>query len=677
MADPETPDPAASSDEAILRQLHADYTLWKTVESDLVERMLSDWKFCDEDGGQWSATARADRGDRPTLQIDRLSGPIRQTLNQIREARPAIQVHPVDNGADPEKAEVRQGVIRRIETDSFADVAYLTGAEHQLKMGRGFWHVRTEWDEEQPYQHIRIEPIDNPLAVAYDPRCRLPDYSDGRFAILPVDLEPEEYRARFGEPPSSQGLIRDLGGSLDWFPRNKIRIAEYYHVTVTYDAIPRPDGTTTKRPVRHVRWYLVNAEQILERREIVGPYLPVIPVLGERSVIDGRVDLKGIVRRARDPQRMINHHRSGATEILALGSKGAPVVAADAIAAYLKIWDSRNTRNWSYLPWNPYSPTGQAYPPPTMLSNDMAALQGYVLLSQHFENDLRATTGFFDVQGQELRPEQSGKAMAFRAGQAAQGNSHFLDNLGRAIRLTGLLANRWIPTYYDTPRQLQIVGKDNQTRPVMVYAGPGMKPPSSPSGVQPADVVDLQVGRYDITVSMGPSLQTQRQDMQGQMAKVLQAAPQLLGIIGDLYFEAQDWPEARAIAARLKKMLPPPLQEAPGQMPVPPQVQQQLQMMGQQLTVLTQKLQEATQALATDQAKQQAQVAMKQAELAQAQQLAQQDAQVELEKARIAAETKLAIAQLEAQVKRELAALEATVDLQTPAGEPQTDLVRP
>jgi len=671
-------DPAKSttlSDESILRQLHADYTLVQTVEGDLRARMLADWKFVDEDGGQWTTTAKQDRVGRPTLQIDRTTGPIRQVLNQIREARPAILVHPVDNGADPEKAEVRQGVIRRIETDSFADVAYLTAAEHQLKMGRGFWHLRTEWDEDQPYQHICIEPIDNPLSVGYDPRCRLPDGSDARFAMLREEMEREDYTARFGaEPPSSSEIVA-LGGSLDWGGRAKIALAEYYRVTLTYETIEQPDGTTSTRPKRTVTWYLTNGATILERRTIVGPYIPVIPVLGERSLIDGTLDLKGMVRRARDPQRMINHLSSSAVELMALGSKQAQVVDPRAIAAYKKFWDTRNTQNWAYLPMDSYDEQGRPYPRPQGLAADMGALQAYVMLSQQFENHHRATTGFFDVQGQELKPEQSGKAMAFRANQAAQGNSHFLDNLSRGVRLSALVLNRWIPVYFDTPRQLEIVGKTNQPRSVLVHAGNGALPPTA-AQMAPEDVVDLRIGRYDITVSMGPSLQSNRQEMQERMGQLFTAAPQLLPIIGDLYFDALDWPDAHAIAQRLKKMLPPPLQDQPeGQAPIPPQVQQQMQQMGQHLADLTQKLQAAEQALQADQAKQQAQITIKQAELAQARELAQQDARIELEKAQIAADTRLAVAQLEAQTKRDLAALEATVDLQRAEQVRQTEPV--
>ena len=456
------------ADEALLAKAHQQFKLVIAAEGELVGRMLEDYRFVDEDWGQWDPTALSDRKNdgRPCVQIDRTSGPIRQVLNQIREARPSVDIRPVDDGADVDKAEVRQGVMRRIETDSFADVAYLTAAEHQLKIGRGWWRILTEWDERQPYQHIRIVPIDNPFSVYYDPRCHKPDYSDARFAFLPEDLDPDDFKARFDrEDVPGVGDLRQTGDAApDWFPRGQVRIAEWFDVTTTWERIPTPDGTSAyRREKRSVMWYLMTATEILERREIPGPYIPIIPVIGERSVIDGTVDLKGIVRRSKDPQRMVNYHRSAEIELMALGVKNQPVVDPESIAEFKTMWESRNRRNWGYLPQHTYDPrTGKEYRPPYLLQNDVSSLQGYAMIAEQSENDLRATTGFFDVQGQEKGPEKSGVAIRARERQAEMGNSHFLDNLGRAIRLTGLILNAWIPVYYDTPRILRIVGKDNQ-----------------------------------------------------------------------------------------------------------------------------------------------------------------------------------------------------------------------
>lgn len=51
------------------------------------------------------------------------AGLIRQVVNDARQNKPGMVVHPVDSGADPATAEVFNGLIRHIEQSSDAEVA--------------------------------------------------------------------------------------------------------------------------------------------------------------------------------------------------------------------------------------------------------------------------------------------------------------------------------------------------------------------------------------------------------------------------------------------------------------------------------------------------------------------------------------------------------------------------
>ena len=78
---------------------------------------------------------------RPCLTINRLPAFIRQVVNDARQVKPAVKVHPVDSSADPETAEIFNGLIRHIEYSSNADVAYDTAIESAVGMGFGYWRV--------------------------------------------------------------------------------------------------------------------------------------------------------------------------------------------------------------------------------------------------------------------------------------------------------------------------------------------------------------------------------------------------------------------------------------------------------------------------------------------------------------------------------------------------------
>jgi len=74
-------------------------------------------------------------------------------------------------------------------------------------------------------------------------------------------------------------------------------------------------------------------------------------------------------------------------------------------------------------------------------------------------------------------------------------------------------------------------------------------------------IADPTTGRYDITVSTGPSYQTKRQEAAESMMQFMQAMPETSQVVADLIAKAMDWPGSDEIAKRLKKTLPPGIAE--------------------------------------------------------------------------------------------------------------------
>jgi hypothetical protein len=93
---------------------------------------------------QWPADVLATRGSvqgqtinaRPTLTINKLPQHVRQVTNDQRQNRPSGKVIPADDDADPEVAEIYNGMVRHIEYISDADVAYDTACENQVSLRR-------------------------------------------------------------------------------------------------------------------------------------------------------------------------------------------------------------------------------------------------------------------------------------------------------------------------------------------------------------------------------------------------------------------------------------------------------------------------------------------------------------------------------------------------------------
>src|ERR1035437_444941 len=99
-------------------------------------------------------------------------------------------------------------------------------------------------------------------------------------------------------------------------------------------------------------------------------------------------------------------------------------------------------------------------------------------------------------------------------------------------------------------------------------------------------VYNLGVGRYDVSISSGPSYNTLRVEAAESMSRAVESNPQLMSVIGDLVFKNMDWPGAQEISERLKLTLPPNIlqaEQAKKQSAIPPEVQAAMMQQQQQI----------------------------------------------------------------------------------------------
>jgi hypothetical protein len=186
--------------------------------------------------------------------------------------------------------------------------------------------------------------------------------------------------------------------------------------------------------------------------------------------------------------------------------------------------------------------------------------------------------------------------------------------------------------------------------------GPPMgAPPDAPETWE----YDLRKGRYGVVVTIGRSFKSRALEGADEMGQLFQANPALFPILGDLYLKFRDFPGHNEAAARVKKLLPPPLQEQDGQ-PDAQQLQQQLQQQGEMLQQLTQALDAKTREIETEAVKEQATTAREQQRILADAQREQADLQARMDMERMKNETQLAIAQMKIQAGEAKAVFDAT-----------------
>lgn len=599
-------------------------------------------------GEQWEETVKRQRvrDGRPTLTVNRLPQFIRQVTGDIRLNKPAIVVRPVDGGADVKTAALYSGLIRNIESVSDADTAYVQAAEHAVSCGMGHFRVTTQYVADDAWeQDIRIEPVRNPFAVVWDPQATKLTREDARYCFVLERVERKAFRARFPNAALSD-MDRPVPTEWrDWASRDTVLLAEYWvrkPITRRLAALPTGEvldvsdappeelaalqmaGARFRESKGHkICSYLISAGDVLGGPyDWPGKYIPIVPVIGSEIVTGDRVVRHGLVRFAKDPQRMYNYHRSAAVEAIALAPKSPWIATPEQVKNFEEDWARANQDNQAVLLYNPDPAAGgppqRVAPPPV----PAALIQESALSS----DDMKATTGIYDAALGARSNETSGRAILARQREGDVGTYHYIDNLAKALAHCGRILVDLIPRIYDTERVVRILGEDGASEVATLNI-------ETPDGRR---INDLSLGRYDVTVKTGPSFSTKREESAQAMLEFMRVFPQAAPLLGDMLAEAMDWPGSRVIAARLKTMLPPGMAERADAEAKGEEIPAEVMQMMQQPSPEQMKMQADLQA-------QQAELAMKQQQM-EADLLVEQ-AKLDLERQRLELERAKAEAQ--------------------------------
>ena len=574
------------SDDDILKEAREAFERAADAEAENRRDALDDLKFA-RLGEQWPDAIRRERDldGRPCLTINRLPAFIRQVVNDARQNKPAIVVHPVDDAADPETAEVFNGLIRHIEQSSDAEVAYDTALDFAVTGGFGYFRINTRYASDDGFdQDLVVERVANPFSIYGDPDGTAADSSDWNSAFVVDTLPKAAFEARWkGADPVDWSADSYASLTGPWLDGDRVMVAEQWiREAVKRTIVALSDGQVVELAVyekqkamfdalgvkvlgrprsvgsHKVTQRILTGAEVLETVEWAGKFIPIVPVYGEELHVDGRRRLRSLVRDAKDPQRMFNYWRTTSTELVALAPKTPFIGRKGAFETDSAKWATANTQTHAYIEYDgPEPPMRQPFvsPPAGALQEAMNA-----------SDDMKAIMGLYDASLGARSNEISGRAIMARQRQGDTSTFHYIDNLNRAMRHAGRILLDLIPKVYATPRVVRILGPDGEAKAVPVN-----QPRAPGQGAQPAQgdplgqvrkvekIYDLTAGKYDLIVRAGPSFTSRREEAANQMIELIRAYPAAAPAIGDLLAKNLDWPGADEVASRLQALAPPKL----------------------------------------------------------------------------------------------------------------------
>ncbi|HUO23642.1 MAG TPA: portal protein [Caulobacteraceae bacterium] len=374
----------------LLKEAKEAFELCVAHEAEARAEALDDIRFA-RLGEQWPLEVRKQRDldARPCLTINRLPAFIRQVVNDARQNRPAIKVHPADDAAGPAVAEIYNGLIRNIEYCSDADVAYDTALDAAVTSGLGYLRINTRYATDDGFeQDIVIQRVANPFSIYADPYSTAADSADWNIAFV-VDLMP---KGRFARQYKGAGAIDwdglGYGGlASPWIDDERVMAAEYWvrhevrrqilalsnGETVDADEYARNKAlfdaggvSVIGRPREAlsyaVKQHLLTGAEVIDTVDWAGKFIPIVPVYGDEVFVEGRRHLRSLVRDAKDPQRMFNYWRTTSTELVALAPRAPFIGPKGAFKSDADKWATANTDSHAYIEFDgPAAPERQAF----------------------------------------------------------------------------------------------------------------------------------------------------------------------------------------------------------------------------------------------------------------------------------------------------------------------------
>ncbi len=507
-------------------------------------------------------------------------------------------------------AENMTGLIRQIEAKSHAGQVRHHALRCAANNGFGFYKLVTEYTNDRSfYQEARLRRVKNPFTIYMDPKHQDPVGRDCRFIFEADMIDRKEYPILFPgkEAVDWEKLERD--SSNVWADENNVRVAKYWvkrpydmpivqvsdgrvFEKVKWDKIaddlkaaeredpntgeilnPAPvvvDDRTVKTHI--VAWYLIDGQKIIDGpkkngkfildfnddsdirdedgawRAYVWPtqFIPIIPVWGDEMFIKEQHYVKGVVRDAKDAQRMDNYWFTKLVEQVALDDMAPIFATPKQIAGFEEIWESEQPRRYY-----PYNYDDEAPGPPQRQQAAQIA-PGHLAIIQFSRENLMRTTNIFESGLGMPSNETSGKAVALRQGKGELANSAYEANLAESMAYEGEQHIALIQATYDTEREITILNADNKPEFVTIN-----ETIIDRDTGQEVTLNDMTQGLYSVTVTVGPAFTTQRMEYAQALVDIIRSVPDpvLSTMMLMRYFRNADWPGADDTADMLEEHL--------------------------------------------------------------------------------------------------------------------------
>jgi hypothetical protein len=550
---------------------------------------LQDRRFATIAGATWEGPLGAQFENKPKFEVNKIALAITRIINEYRNNRVTVDFISKDGTDATNLADTCNKLYRADEQDSTAAEAYDNAFDEAVTGGFGAWRLRAyyedEEDDENEYQRIRIEPIyDADSSVFFDLNAKRQDKADAKRCFVLTSMTPDAYREAYNDDPASWPKeIHQF--EFDWSTPDVIYVAEYYRVEhksetvrvfeaidgteerytesdfendpeleVTLSAIGSVEVRQKKVKRKKVRKYIMSGGKVLEDAGyIAGNCIPIVPVYGKRWFIDNIERCMGVVRFAKDPQRLKNMQLSKLGEISALSSVEKPLMLPEQVAGHQVMWAEDNLKNYPYLLLNPITGAdgSQQAAGPVGYTKSPQIPPAMAALLQVTEADIADILGN-QQNGDKIVSNISGKAVEMVQQRLDMQAFLYMNNHSKGVQRGGEI---WLSMardiYVESRRRMKGIGVQSEVESIEI-----MRPALDRNG----EVVmenDLSQAKFDVVATLGPSSSSQRSATVRSLLGMLQLTqdPQTQQVLLAMAFQNMEGEGISDVRAYFRKQM--------------------------------------------------------------------------------------------------------------------------
>lgn len=609
----------SSKERKILDRISNNINNYYEFYSRNIDRYRDNREFVFVD--QWTDVERQSFKDlqKPIFTYNKLYEFYKRAIGEHRNNTSNIAVRSINNEASEQDIEMRQDIIRGIEYESKADIAYQTAFSTTFSGGLGAIKIRTDYEDSKSFnQKIFIEKVDFPERVFFDPLAKSETKGDGDYMGTYETMSKEKFEKLYPDVKYPRSFpSRYNTNYFNWGTKDQIRIVEYYekeyfHFTLYMleggksvtqkeynkmrdqavesmgggeeptpeqmdmieSMMPKVIGTRKSKDYK-ITCYKAVWANILEKFEWPSKHFPIVMGFGDKVVINGEDIIISAMEFAKDPQRFLNFVASDMAQAVKNNRREQFMATPSNIAGFDKYW--KNPANQAgVLYYNPDEITKQ---PPVRLP--VPELPQTLLANlQRADQDIQSTIGFYDAMRGSQGQEVSGVALQRRQAASNVGLNIYFDNINRMQEQVGRIILSLLPKIYDTQRTITGVNIEGKASNLMVN--------------QPAAGMtrnDLTSGDFDIAVTAGANYAVQKEQEREFLLNMAKVDPQTFQLTADLIASATNLEITPKLIERFKTLVPAQiLAKEEGKPPPPPQPNPQAQMAQAQMQIQQQEL---------------------------------------------------------------------------------------